>query len=154
VSEQDELRERLEALEGQVARIGELEAEVARLREDAATARALASMADRDVAEMRTTARGHTQVLNAIRETQIEQSRILESHGRVLETHGRTLEQIAGVVGELVVGQHQLGERVGGLATGQDRLTERVGGLEQGQAAILEQLQRLTDRLAPPANEQ
>jgi hypothetical protein len=147
VSEENELRRRLEALEGQVARIGELEAEVARLREDAASSRTLASMADRDVAEMRTTMRGHTQVLNAIRETQIERA-------RAMEAHGRTLQGIAGVVGDLVVGQHQLtervdglGERVDSLAAGQEQLGERVGGLEQGQAAILEHLQRQSEQL-------
>ncbi|MGK5497564.1 hypothetical protein [Streptomyces sp. URMC 125] len=74
---EDELRRRLEELERKVARIGELEAEVARLREDAASTRTLASMADRDVAEMRTTMRGHTQVLNALRETQLEHGQVL-----------------------------------------------------------------------------
>jgi hypothetical protein len=40
----------------------------------------------------------------------------------------RMLEQLAGVVGDLAVGQYQL--------------TEWVSGLEQGQAVILEQLQQ------------
>lgn len=139
MSEQNELRRRVEALEGQLARIGELEAEVARLREDAAATRTLASMADRDVAEMRTTMRGHTQVLNALRETQIEQ--------------GHTLEGIASVVGGLVVGQAQVSERLNGLQSGQARLDERVGGLEAGQTAILEQLKRVLARLEPGASE-
>jgi hypothetical protein len=98
---EDELRRRLEHLEGQVARIGELEAEVARLREDAASARALAGMADRDVAEMRTTMRGHTQVLNAIRETQIE-------HGQAITGIVQTLQGVGEAVGGLVVSNHQL----------------------------------------------
>jgi hypothetical protein len=102
-----------------VARINELEAEVARLREDAASTRTLASMADRDIAEMRTTMRGPTQVLGALRETQIEQ-------GRALEALSRTVEGIAGAVG--------------GLALGQQRLAERVSGIEEGQTAILARL--------------
>lgn len=44
-----------------------------RLREEVAAARALAALADRDVAEFRTEMRGHRQVLNALRETQLEQ---------------------------------------------------------------------------------
>ncbi|MFP8907406.1 hypothetical protein [Streptomyces atacamensis] len=124
---EDELRRRLEELEHKVARIEELEAEVARLREDAASTRTLASMADRDVAEMRATMRGHTQVLGALRETQIEQ-------GRTLEALGRTVEGIAGAVG--------------GLALGQQQLTERVGGIEEGQAAILKHLRQQAAVLA------
>nr|WP_237694947.1 hypothetical protein [Streptomyces sp. SID5468] len=46
------------------------------MREDAAT-RALAAMNDRDVAEFRTELRANRQVLNALRETQVEQGREL-----------------------------------------------------------------------------
>ena len=78
MSELDQMRVRLEALE----------AEVARLREESAATRTLASMADRDVAEMRVTMRAHTQTLNALRETQLEQGRAfmktLTEHGQVL----------------------------------------------------------------------
>ncbi|MFP8907397.1 hypothetical protein [Streptomyces atacamensis] len=103
-SELEEMRRRLEALEG----------EVARLREESATTRTLAAMADRDVAEMRAALRGHTQVLGALRETQLEQG---QATGRTLDAHGRMLEQIAGVVGSLVQGQAQILDRLDRIAS-------------------------------------
>lgn len=64
------------------ARFARLEHEVAELREqvtlarsDATAARVLASGADRDVSEVRAELRAHTQGLNALRETQLEQGR-------------------------------------------------------------------------------
>jgi uncharacterized protein involved in exopolysaccharide biosynthesis len=61
-----------------------LEREVVRLREqvalsssDAAGARVLAAGADRDVSEVRAELRAHTQALNALRETQLEQGRAI-----------------------------------------------------------------------------
>ncbi len=118
---EDELKRRLEALEKQAARIGELEAEVARLREDAASARALAGMADRDVAEMRTTMRGHTQVLNALRETQVEHGKVLDAHTTALEAQSRTLQNVAELVGQLMVGQISMAEQL-------TRIEDRLGG--------------------------
>jgi hypothetical protein len=69
MSEIDELRRRIDALE----------AEMAILREESAATRVLASMNDRDVAEFRTELRAHRQVLNALRETQVEHGRRLEA---------------------------------------------------------------------------
>lgn len=59
--------------DGLESRFTKREYEVDRLREDVASARALAALADRDVAEIRTEMRGYRQVLNALRETQLEQ---------------------------------------------------------------------------------
>ena len=63
-------------------RVAILEREVVRLREqvalgssDAAGARVLAAGADRDVSEVRAELRAHTRVLNALRETQLDQDR-------------------------------------------------------------------------------
>ena len=53
-------------------RIAVLEDELAIVRGEAAAARALASGADRDVADYRAELRGHTRVLGALRETQLE----------------------------------------------------------------------------------
>jgi uncharacterized coiled-coil DUF342 family protein len=55
-----------------------LEHEVTRLREDVASARALAALADRDVAELRTEMQAHHKVLNALRETQLEQGQQID----------------------------------------------------------------------------
>jgi hypothetical protein len=73
-------------------------------------------MADRDAAEVRTSLRGHTLVLNALRETQLEQ--------------GRALAGIAEAVEALVAGQTQHGQQ---LAT-----------LTEGQQAILAELRRIS----------
>ncbi|QYN34814.1 hypothetical protein K1T35_41695 [Pseudonocardia sp. DSM 110487] len=62
------------------ARVRDLEHEVLRLKDgveisraDAAAARVLAGGADRDVSDVKTLLRAHTQTLNALRETQLEQ---------------------------------------------------------------------------------
>jgi chromosome segregation ATPase len=62
------------------ARVRDLEHEVLRLKDgveisraDAAAARVLAGGADRDISDMKTLLRAHTQTLNALRETQLEQ---------------------------------------------------------------------------------
>ena len=78
-----ELRNRLVVVEDQVARL---------IDESAAT-RAIAAMADRDVADHRQEMRGHTRVLNALRQTQIEQGETLAEHGRMLSDHTRTLDR-------------------------------------------------------------
>jgi predicted TIM-barrel fold metal-dependent hydrolase len=54
------------------ARLSAPEHKVAEVRQDAAAARVLAGAADRDVAEFRQALNAHTQVLNALRETQVE----------------------------------------------------------------------------------
>ncbi len=53
--------------------MAELREQVALTRSDAAAARVLAAGADRDVSEVRAELRAHTQGLNAVRETQLEQ---------------------------------------------------------------------------------
>ncbi|MDS0137999.1 MULTISPECIES: hypothetical protein [unclassified Amycolatopsis] len=60
------------SLEDLEARVTALEEQVQYTRQDAAAARILAGTADRDVSEFKQTLNGHTKVLNAIRETQIE----------------------------------------------------------------------------------
>lgn len=72
-------------------RVGILERAVARLREqaaltssDAAAARMLAAGADHDVSEVRSELRAHTRALNALRETQLEQGRMLAEHGQAI----------------------------------------------------------------------
>ncbi len=71
-------------LEDVKARLDRLEHEVLTLREDSATTRVMAAMADRDSAAVAGALKGHTAVLNALRETQIEHSNILAEHSNVL----------------------------------------------------------------------
>lgn len=81
-------------------RLTSLEHEVAHLREqvslagtEAAAARVLAAGADRDVSEVRAELRAHTQALNALRETQLEQGRQIQEQGRLLQEQGRAVAE-------------------------------------------------------------
>lgn len=75
----DDFEARLAILEREVARLREqsilISSDATGARVDAAAARVLASGADRDVSEVRAELRAHTQALNALRETQLEQAR-------------------------------------------------------------------------------
>jgi uncharacterized protein involved in exopolysaccharide biosynthesis len=62
----------MSSLEDLERRIAALEDELAVVRQEAAAARALAVGADRDVAEYRAELRGHTRLLTALRETQVQ----------------------------------------------------------------------------------
>ncbi len=62
----------MSSLEELERRIAAMEDELAVVRQEAAAARALAAGADRDVAEYRAELRGHTRVLSALRETQLD----------------------------------------------------------------------------------
>ncbi|MGW4062030.1 hypothetical protein ACWEGE_27380 [Amycolatopsis sp. NPDC004747] len=66
------------SLEDLEARVTALEEQVQQSRHDAAAARILAGTADRDVSEFKQTLNGHTKVLNAVRETQIEHGQRLD----------------------------------------------------------------------------
>jgi chromosome segregation ATPase len=90
VADPDDLERRVNALESEMARLREQAAIAAT---DARAARVLAAGADRDVAEVRAELRAHTQALNALRETQLEQGRMLNEHGRMLNEHGRMLNE-------------------------------------------------------------
>ncbi|MEV6878153.1 hypothetical protein [Amycolatopsis sp. NPDC051128] len=63
------------SLEDLEARVTALEEQMQHTRRDAAAARVLAGTADRDVSEFKQTLNGHTKVLNAVRETQVEHGR-------------------------------------------------------------------------------
>jgi hypothetical protein len=79
-------------------RLSSLEREVASLREqavltstDVAAARVLAAGADHDVSEVRAELRAHTQGLNALRETQLEQGGEIVSLRHGLAEQGREM---------------------------------------------------------------
>ena len=86
MSQLDELRGRVSAVE----------TELSRLREENAVTRTVTSMADRDVSEFRGVLQAHVRSLNALRESQLEQ-------GQVHAAAGRVIEGIAEAVGGLVV---------------------------------------------------
>ncbi|MEU8243462.1 hypothetical protein AB0C07_34845 [Actinoplanes missouriensis] len=77
-------------------RVTAVEAELAAVRQDAAAARALAAGADRDTSEVRAELRGHTRVLESLRQTQLEHCAELKADigglkGRL--TRGQTWHQ-------------------------------------------------------------
>ena len=84
----DDHERRLRALEGEVVRLRE---QVALSSSDAAAARVLAGGADRDVSEVRAELRAHTQALNALRETQLEQGREIASLRQDVTEQGQTM---------------------------------------------------------------
>ncbi|SDT80181.1 hypothetical protein [Actinoplanes derwentensis] len=100
-------------LEELAQRVAALEAEVSVLRQEAAAARALASGADRDVADYRSELRGHTRTLHALRETQLEQGQAISglgekvdhltgAVGHIRDQHGASLTEIVGLLNHLV----------------------------------------------------
>ena len=87
--------------------MAELREQVTLARSDAAAARLLAAGADRDVSEVRAELRAHTQGLNALRETQLEQ--------------GRAISELRQDVGGLR-------QEIGGL---RQEMHQEIGGLRQ-----------------------
>jgi chromosome segregation ATPase len=72
------------------ARVAALEEELRRVRRDAADARVLAGGVDRDVAAFMAKLDAHTELLNALRETQLEHGEQLNSlEGRFGTLEGR-----------------------------------------------------------------
>jgi chromosome segregation ATPase len=115
-------------------RVTILEREVVQLRQqvalnisDAAAARVLAAGADHDVSEVRAELRAHTQALNALRETQLEQGRAIAG-----------LEQKLAGLDQKLVGQDQ-------KLVGQD---QKLAGLEQKLAGLDQKLAGQDQKLA------
>ncbi|MGH3978194.1 MAG: hypothetical protein ACRDRZ_04205 [Pseudonocardiaceae bacterium] len=114
-------------------RVAILEAEVARLREqaaltssDAAAARMLAAGADHDVSEVRAELRAHTQGLNALRETQLEQGRAIAEQGRAIVS----LRQDVAEQGQAIAGlDRKMTEGFAMLNTGMVQITALLTGI-------------------------
>jgi chromosome segregation ATPase len=87
VSELDEIRRRLYALEAQVNVLTEGQAESRRAAD-------LFAMVDRDVADLKQAFGAQRHVLQALRDTQVEQGRTLVEHGQALGAIVVTLESM------------------------------------------------------------
>jgi hypothetical protein len=90
-------------------RLAAVEAELPEIRQEAAAARALAAGADRDVADYRAEMRSQTRMINALRETQVEQGQVQAEQGQVQAEQGQALSeiktgmtQIVGLLNELI----------------------------------------------------
>ncbi|OLZ66542.1 hypothetical protein AV521_26960 [Streptomyces sp. IMTB 2501] len=103
MSELEELRRRLEALEARVDEVAE---------QQAAT-RHLAVNSDRDVAALQEQRRADMQLMQALRQTQLEHTKTLEEHGKLL--------------GALVSGQVAMMEQVGSLTTQVGAIIDHLG---------------------------
>ncbi|MBV9142281.1 MAG: hypothetical protein JO115_15435 [Pseudonocardiales bacterium] len=71
----------------------ELREQLAVTRSDAAAARMLAAGADHDVSEVRAELRAHTQALNVLRETQLEQGWKIDELSRRIDEQGREMRE-------------------------------------------------------------
>jgi hypothetical protein len=115
-----DLEPRVAALEGDVAGLRD---QVTRASDDAAAARVLATGADHDVADIRAELRAHTQVLNALRETQLEQGR------RLFGMEGR----LDGVEGHLDGMELRMADGFATLGAGMRHITALLEGLTRGE---------------------
>lgn len=123
----DELRRMAEELD---LRCDQLEGEMTRLREELATTRSLAALADRGFSEMRTAMRGPAQALISVRERQFEHGLVLAEQSRVLDAQSHTLQNVAEAVGKLVRDGNQRSEPLSQLLTGQTAVLERLDRID------------------------
>jgi len=96
-------------------RVAKLERRMKKCRVDATAARVLAAAADRDVADIRLVLKGHTSVLNALRETQID-------HGKKLKEHDDSFDRLEAKVDGLTANVDGLTAKVDGHDSRFDRL--------------------------------
>jgi chromosome segregation ATPase len=87
VSELDEIRQRLDALEAKVEVLTEGQAESRRAAD-------LFAMVDRDVTDLKEAFAAQRHVLQALRDTQLEQGRTLVEHGQALGAIVVTLQSM------------------------------------------------------------
>ena len=87
MSELDEIRQRLDAVEAKVELLAEGQAESRRAAD-------LFAMVDRDVADLKDAFAAQRHVLQALRDTQLEQGRTLVEHGQALGAIVVTLQSV------------------------------------------------------------
>jgi len=108
-------------LEELAAEVATLRGEVTELHREVAEARALASGADRDVADYRAEMRAQTRLIEALRESQVEQGVRLMEHGERLGHIEVALDQQSGDVSAIRGTLRHHGEMMREIA---DSLTE------------------------------
>lgn len=109
------------SLEELEARVAALESEVRAIKQDSAAARVLAGGADRDVAAFAGKLETHKALLEALRETQVEQGRELTAQHQELTAQRQELTEL------------------------REEMRDGFGTLAVGQAEITTLLRRLTD---------
>jgi chromosome segregation ATPase len=142
-----DLERRVSALEQDVIR---LQGELDRAREDAEAARTLAGGADRDVTDVRSQLRAQRGLLQALRDTQVEQGERLDRLERRMtsvELRLNALEdRIAGMDARLTGRIDELDSRLTGRVDAlQAEMREGFATMSAGMAHIVTLLERDTD---------
>ena len=128
-------------------RLKTVEGKVERLTKDVAETRIMAAKNDEDLAPFRQQMRAHVRVLNALRETQLEQGKTLDNHGMILARLTGTVDQHTAKLGEHTAKLDEHTEKLDQHTIKLDRHTamldkqgEKLDTLVTGQALILEHL--------------
>jgi chromosome segregation ATPase len=133
----DAFEARLVVLEREVARLRDqailISSDATGARVDAAAARVLAAGADRDVSEVRAELRAHIQALNALRETQLEQTREMR------EGFTEIRKDLTEMRGDLTETRKDLTEMRGDLTETRKDLTEMRGDLAEMREGFAQQ---------------
>lgn len=149
MAESEDVVERLNAVERGLVRV---EQGLVVASADAAAARVLASGAHEDVAEVRGRLLAITPVLNALRETQVEDGRTLRGHSVVLERQAGQLENLANLLADQsgrLDNQGSLLEQQSSRLDNQGSLLEQQGGRLDEHTLQLGALERqMTDGFA------
>jgi chromosome segregation ATPase len=112
------------------ARVTALETQIRLVRADAAAARMLAGGADRDVSAMAAKLDAHTRVLNALRETQLEQGVAI---GELSHRIGGLDHRIDGLDHRIDGLEHEMRQGFAMTATGMKRITVLLEGIAGSQ---------------------
>ncbi|MEV4310744.1 hypothetical protein [Actinocrispum sp. NPDC049592] len=135
------------------SRVGALEERVGLISKDAAAARVLAGGADRDVADISTKLDVHKSLIQALRTTQIDQGKTLQTLHRTQTDHGTRLdamqETLDGMQGTLTEHGQRLtrleSEMKAGFAKVDSSMQATYAKLAAGQAVITDLLTRHLD---------
>jgi hypothetical protein len=126
----------MEELEG---RVTALEGQMRSVRQDAAAARVLAGGADRDVATLTARIDAQTRLMEALRQTQVE------DHTAIIELKG----DVAGLKGDVASLKGDVGELRGDVG----ELKGNYQNLARGQEIIIDLLRRRNGNGGPASNE-
>ncbi len=119
MGELDEIRQRLDTLEAQVSVLTEGQAETRRAAD-------LFAMVDRDVADLKQAFTAQRHVLQALRDTQLEQGRTLVEHGQALGAIVVTLQSMQETQQSMQETQHSMQETQQSMQEAQHSMQETL----------------------------
>ena len=127
-------------------RVSALESEVAVIRQEAAAARALAAGADRDVADYRAEMRSQTRLLNALRETQVEQAADISGMKTDINEMRADINEMKTDINEMRADISGTKTDINGIKTVQEEHGSALGELRTGMTHIIGLLDELIRR--------